>query len=130
MLIIPYTHTKKTLRNRVFHTVRILLEGGKSPWKEGKGCRPIEDALEPNSLFVARPPHTRGDRVFAPIDETRTDMKSMYQWSELPLTDNDTLCWRTFYYVTDSAGVPWIQMPTLPSSLNELVNDIIHPKAL
>ena len=127
MLLIPYTHTAKVLHGRIFHTVRILLEGGTAPWQEGDGCHPMDDALAPNNLFVAEPLLVRNDRVFARIDPQRTDMKSMDAWRDLPLADKETLCWRTFHYVTDSAGTPWIHIPDSP--LREILQEIVHPKA-
>jgi hypothetical protein len=129
MFLIPYTHTTKVLHGRIFHTVRILLEGGKTPWQEDDSCHPTDDALEPNNLFVAEPLLVQKNHVFARIDPQRTDMKSMYAWRELPLTDKETLCWRTFHYVTDSAGTPWIHIPDIPFSLREILQAIIHPKA-
>jgi hypothetical protein len=129
MFLIPYTHTTKVLHGRIFHTVRILLEGGKTPWQEDDSCHPTDDALEPNNLFVAEPLLVQKNHVFARIDPQRTDMKSMYAWKELPLADKETLCWRTFHYVTDSAGTPWIHIPDIPFSLREILQAIIHPKA-
>jgi len=109
MIIIPYTYKQVNKMGRQFHVIRMLTEGGQAFWTEPDALTNPQEALDINDI---RASHTYSDSTYHyfKVDDTKTAMNSMYDWTELPL-NSDTLCWRTFYTITDDAGHPWIQLP-------------------
>ena len=50
-------------------------------------------------------------------------MKSMYTWNEIPLTDMETLCWRSFY-VGVKESIEWL--PAIADlQFNPILSDIL-----
>ena len=109
MYIVPYLYKKTVKQGRVFHVIDMLTEGGQSLWSEAETVDLDADILEPNS-FVTLNRYTHSETQFLALDPAKTDMTSMYKWSECPVK-SDTLCWRTFYVITDDRGQLWIQIP-------------------
>jgi hypothetical protein len=87
----------------------MLTEGGQRLWTEADDIQVDAEILEPNS-FVPLQRYRDSQTQFLALDPAKTDMTSMYKWSECPV-NSDTLCWRTFYVITDDRGNPWIQIP-------------------
>jgi len=109
MYIVPYLYKKTVKQGRTFHIIDMLTEGGQKLWSEAETVDLDADILEPNSLItISR--HTNSETHFLALDPAKTDMSSMYMWSECPV-NSETLCWRTFYVITDDRGNPWIQIP-------------------
>jgi len=109
MYIVPYLYKKTVKQGRTFHIIDMLTEGGQKLWSEAETVDLDADILEPNSLItISR--HTNSETHFLALDPAKTDMSSMYMWSECPV-NSETLCWRTFYVITDDKGTPWIQIP-------------------
>ena len=113
MLIIPYTHLKKTMEGGLaVHRMHILCQGGRTAWEEDE--QDVRHVLETNGIYmksvsVDHATHT----YYVEIDTNRTDMSSMYTWQELPYDDEQSLCWRTFTVVRTLNGSAWL--PTVHS---------------
>ncbi len=119
MLIIPYTHLKKTMEGGLtVHRIHILCQGGRTPWEEDE--QDVQGVLETNGIYMSgvsvdHATHT----YYVEIDTARTDMASMYTWQELPYDDEQSLCWRTFTVVRTPNGSQW-----LPTVQNEPFSSI------
>ena len=109
MYIVPYLYKKTVKQGRTFHIIDMLTEGGQTLWTEADDVQVDAEILEPNS-FVALQRYTHSNTQFLALDPKKTDMSSMYKWSECSVK-SETLCWRTFYVITDDRGSPWIQIP-------------------
>ena len=109
MYIVPYLYKKTVKQGRTFHVIDMLTEGGQTLWSEAETVDLDADILEPNS-FVPLNRYTHSETQFLALDPANTDMTSMYRWSECPVK-SDTLCWRTFYVITDDKENLWIQIP-------------------
>jgi hypothetical protein len=109
MYIVPYLYKKTVKNGRTFHIIDMLTEGGQRLWTEADDIQVDAEILEPNS-FVALQRYRDSQTQFLALDPAKTDLTSMYKWSECPVK-SETLCWRTFYVITDDRGSPWIQIP-------------------
>ena len=108
MKLVPYTYSSLRRNEKVIHTIRILMEGNKI-WQEADMADPLQNALEPNGLLVTKSFFEANHHYFQ-IDETRTDMASMFEYRECE-PDTDILCWSTFHLITNEAGEPWFDVP-------------------
>ena len=109
MYIVPYLYKKTVKQGRTFHIIDMLTEGGQRLWTEADDIQVDTEILEPNS-FVPLRQYSHSNTQFLALDPTKTDITSMYKWSECPVK-SETLCWRTFYVITDDRGSLWIQIP-------------------
>lgn len=109
MYIVPYLYKKTVKQGRTFHIIDMLTEGGQRLWTEADDIQVDAEILEPNS-FVALQRYRDSQTQFLALDPAKTDMTSMYKWSECPVK-SETLCWRTFYVITDDRDHLWIQIP-------------------
>ena len=109
MYLVPYLYKKTVKQGRVFHVIDMLTEGGQKLWTEAETVDLDADILEPNSLITLNR-YKDSQTQFLALDPNNTDLTSMYKWSECPVM-SDTLCWRTFYIITDDKGQFWIQIP-------------------
>lgn len=105
MILIPYTYSQVNKYGRHIHVIRVMTEGGQAFWVEDEP----QEALQVNDIY-SKSAFSDRDMHYFEIDTTKTAMSSMYEWSELPPI-SDTLCWRTFYIITDADTNAWIQMP-------------------
>ena len=112
MYIVPYLYKKTVKQGRVFHVIDMLTEGGQKLWSETETVDLNADILEPNSLTTLNR-YKDSQTQFLALDPVKTDLSSMYRWSECPVK-SDTLCWRTFYVITDDRNHLWIQIPESP----------------
>ena len=112
MYIVPYLYKKTVKQGRTFHIIDMLTEGGQRLWTEADDIQVDTEILEPNS-FVALQRYRDSQTQFLALDPAKTDMTSMYKWSECPVK-SETLCWRTFYIITDDRNHLWIQIPESP----------------
>jgi len=108
MKLVPYTYSSLKRNEKVIHIIRVLLEGNKV-WQEANLVDPIQNALEPNGLFATKS-FLEADHRYFQIDETRTDMASMFDYRECE-PDTDILCWNTHYVITNEANEPWFDIP-------------------
>ena len=82
MFIVPYIYKRgKTSDNLVIHRIEILCEGGKTLWIE-EDDTPIKDIFEPNGLYT-QGIKKMGKYILAKIDTNKTDLSSMYTYSEI-----------------------------------------------
>jgi len=109
MRLLPYTYSSLKRGDKLLHILRILMEG-KQIWTESSVLtNPIQEALEPNGLYVQQTFEHQSDHYFC-LDTTKTDIKSMYDYKECE-PNTDMLCWNIFYIITDLNGIPWIDIP-------------------
>lgn len=112
MYIVPYTYKKQIIHDRMFHIINILTDGGSRIWTENDDLSIETDILEANGLVATRI-EKKETGVYITVDDTRTDMESMYKWKELP-AKTDMLCWRQFTLISDKDGNAWIEIPESP----------------
>jgi len=110
VFIVPYIYKRgKTSDNLVIHRVEILCEGGKTLWTEEDGT-PIKDILEPNGLYAQKIIKSR-KYILAKIDTDKTDLSSMYTYSEIDSQDNETLCWKCMIMISNHDLSEWLPFP-------------------
>ena len=131
MYIVPYFISHKQKFNKQYYTIHILTEGGTRIWSDTD--TDIAAALEPNELIAQKTERIllQGQIIwFCQIDPIKTDIRSMYQWHELPFI-SDSHCWRQFYYILDGS-TPFMSVPAAeqlaPFSLQFLFNSILKDK--
>jgi hypothetical protein len=125
MYIVPYACVSKTIHGRTIHSINVLVQGGTTLWEETSD--PIT-ALESNDIYSHTTMQEGTDYYYAQVDTTRTNMDSMFNWTEMPLSDKDTLGWRTFFYISDeSNSQPWITVPlsAYPQPIQKVLNTIL-----
>ena len=125
MYIVPYVCVSKTIHGRTIHSINVLVQGGTTLWEETSD--PIK-ALESNDIYSHTTMQEGTDYYYAQVDTSRTNMDSMFNWTELPLSDKDTLGWRTFFYISDESNSrPWITVPlsTYPQPIQKVLNTIL-----
>ena len=97
MFILPYHSSSRTFQAIHITTFHCLTLGGALLWKEDDSLDVVRDIVEPNGIYLASPPVRVNDIVFCEVDTKRTNLADQYQWEEIPLTDRQTFCWRTYY---------------------------------
>lgn len=113
MIILPYVYTSKHISPQLIqHKILVLCEGGQTPWVEDN--QPIQHVLDPNDIVPKEKIETYNDYTIVEVDTKKTDMNSMYTWSELPLEDKSTLCWRTFVCFTNTDMSCWLTLQNSP----------------
>lgn len=130
MFILPYQSTSYVFQGIRVQTIRYLTVGGRFLWREDDSLDVLRDILEPNGIYLASPPVWVKDTVFCQVDHTRTKLSDLYQWEEIPLTDRDTFCWRTYYLMaketTQGTTADWLPVPVRerlePYSLQEVMD--------
>jgi len=129
MFILPYHSSSRTFQAIHITTFHCLTLGGVLLWKEDDSLDVIRDIVEPNGIYLASPPVRVKDIVFCEVDTKRTNLADQYQWEEIPLTDRQTFCWRTYYLMGTNMGTDktnWLPLPAEerlePYSLQEVVN--------
>ena len=127
MFILPYHSSSRTFQAIHITTFHCLTLGGALLWKEDDSLDVIRDIIEPNGIYLSSPPVKVNDIVFCQVDTTRTNLADQYQWEEIPLTDRQTFCWRTYYLMgTDTCNTNWLPLPAEerlePYSLQEVIH--------
>lgn len=137
MFILPYHSSSRTFQAIHITTFHCLTLGGALLWKEDDSLDVVRDIVEPNGIYLASPPVRVKDIVFCEVDTKRTNLADQYQWEEIPLTDRQTFCWRTYYLMGKDMGTDigkdigkdntnWLPLPAEerlePYSLQEVVN--------
>ena len=111
MYLLPYYFTESAIPSTStvlpISLMHLLTVGGENLWEEDDRLRIVEDILEPNGLYLSAPPYRvpfLNETVYAcRIDTARTSIDDFYRWKEIPRSDRETFCWRTFY----RGGLPW-----------------------
>jgi hypothetical protein len=109
MKLVPYTYESKKRLTKQIHTLRVLMEGNQIWTEEAVLVDPIQQALQPNGLYVQKTFSEKGHHYFE-MDRSRTDLTTMYDYKECD-PDTMTLCWNTFHIITDERGQPFIDIP-------------------
>ena len=109
MKLVPYTYESLKRLKRQIHTIRVLMEGHEIWTEEAVLTDPIQQALQPNGLYVQKT-FSEKDHHYFEMDRSRTDLTTMYDYKECA-PDTTTLCWNTFYIITDERGQPFIDIP-------------------
>jgi len=109
MKLIPYTYESLKRLTKQIHTIRVLMEGNQIWTEEAILADPIQQALQPNDLYVQRD-FSEKDLHYFQIDCSRTDLTTMYDYKECD-PGTTTLCWNTFHIITDERGNPFIDIP-------------------
>ena len=133
MFILPYHSSSRTFQAIHITTFHCLTLGGALLWKEDDSLDVVRDIVEPNGIYLASPPVRVKDIVFCEVNTKRTNLADQYQWEEIPLTDRQTFCWRTYYLMGTDMGTDigtdntnWLPLPAEerlePYSLQEVVN--------
>jgi hypothetical protein len=127
MFILPYHSSSRTFQAIHITTFHCLTLGGALLWKEDDSLDVVRDIIEPNGIYLSSPPVKVNDIVFCQVDTTRTNLADQYQWEEIPLTDRQTFCWRTYYLMgTDTCNTNWLPLPAEerlePYSLQEVIH--------
>jgi len=128
MFIIPFTH-KTTIQNKIkLNVIRILTIGGQELWEEYITKDIVSDFLEPNGLYTTNTPiiQFKGQDIYiCEIDQDRTNLKDFYKWEEIPFSDSETFCWRTFVHITDLSDTIWLPIPNSEKMSGFRIQDII-----
>ena len=126
MYIVPYTYSwsKSPVGTRQYHTIDLLVQGACTTTLWNEENPDVEAILTSNdiystNLFVSE------SVTYAKVDLQRTSMTSMYRWTELPVGDTDTLCWRRFNHITEG-GAAWLPVP---APFRALLDTIVEREA-
>lgn len=114
MFIIPFTHLKSTITQHQIHIHRfiILTIGGKKLWTENDLLDPMNDILQPNGIFLEKPPIKYNNYYLCQVDIKKTDLNEFYKWEEIDLKDEECFCWRTFYTFGNGLDLcSWLPIP-------------------
>lgn len=133
MFILPYHFSSRTFQFIHITTFHCLTLGGALLWKEDDSLDVVRDIVEPNGIYLASPPMWIKDIVFCEVDTKRTNLADQYQWEEIPLTDRETFCWRTYYLMGKGNGTDngmimtnWLPLPVEerlePYSFQEIID--------
>lgn len=109
MKLVPYTYTSRKRLAKQIHTIRVLMEGNQIWTEESVQSDPIQQALQPNDLYVQQD-FSEKDLHYFQIDVSKTDLTTMYDYKECD-PGTTTLCWNTFHIITDERGNPFIDIP-------------------
>jgi hypothetical protein len=124
MIVAPFTISKtKTQKGIDIYRIRLLCQGGHQPWTEEN--QPIEDVLEPNSIFTNKTKTitlSNGTKcILAEVNIKKTEILSMYDWHEIDNKDNETLCWRTFTFGVSGTTL-WL--PPIKNDCTPIIEEI------
>lgn len=115
MFIVPFICKVSKQNNMTIHSIHVLTVGGIQLWEEEGHLRTKEDVLEPNDIYG------KGDVIavdkfrLCEVDTERTQIGDFYKWKELPVHDQETFCWRTFYYFAGQSleqKDTWLDIPS------------------
>ena len=133
MFIIPFTHNKRNgPNNTIIDIIKILTIGGDNLWDED--TTPVKDIdkniLIPNGLIKSEKKITPlsgiNDIIYlCEIDESKTNMDDFYIWTEIPLSDTNTFCWRKFNIIRGDDGNLWLPVPDFEKIGDYRLQDII-----
>lgn len=97
-------------------------------WQENDDIDVATDIMIPNDLYALTEPvrSVPFNMVFVQIDIAKTDITNMYNWKEIDCNDKTSLCWRSFTFIDDRTGNPWLKTPANIVIGEYSLNDIIH----
>lgn len=127
MLIIPFIHNVID-NNKYFnvHSIKILTIGGRNLWEEKNTLHLDNDILNPNDIYRKGLPIKYDKKLqLCEVDVEKTNISDFYKWDELPLNDTDTFCWRTYYYLSGTNDICWLETPENEKIDNYTIKDLI-----
>jgi hypothetical protein len=131
MFIIPFIHTI-VQQNNINQTsinvnvIKILTIGGKLVWEESDLLDIDNDILKPNDLHLkGRIIKLNNNTYLCEIDTSKINIDNFYKWEEIPYTDNDTFCWRSYVQLIDNKNNNWLNIPNSEKLGNISVKTII-----
>lgn len=129
MFIIPYIRKTTLHNNMLINVFKILTIGGKNIWEESNGLDIDTDILEPNGIFRTGSIATISKLptyYLCEIDSNKTALTEFYKWEELPISDEETFCWKTYTYLTDTNENIWLPIPETETLNGYKVSMIIN----
>jgi hypothetical protein len=133
MIILPFIH--KITNNNSFevNVIKILTIGGQTLWEENNSLHIDNDILNPNDIYrINNIIKFDKDLQLCEVDTKKTKISDFYKWEELSLNDNETFCWKTFYYFTGTDNICWLEPPVSEKigkyNIKDLINRIIKKK--
>jgi len=97
------------------YSIHVLTIGGNQLWEEEDHLRLKEDVLETNDIYGKGSIRIVDKLRLCEVDTDRTHIADFYKWKELPAHDQETFCWRDFYYVAgqkQDQKDAWLDIPS------------------
>jgi len=97
------------------YSIHVLTIGGNQLWEEDDHLRTKEDVLEPNGIYGKGDIRVVDTLHLCEVDTEQTQIADFYKWKELPAQDQDTFCWRDFYYFAgkkQDQKDSWLDIPS------------------
>jgi hypothetical protein len=127
MLILPFIHNVKSNANLNVHTIKFLTIAGQSMWEEMDGLRINKDILNPNDIYRKSKTIKFDNKLrVCEVNTDKTNISEFYKWEEITLNDNETFCWKTYYYFTGLDNVCWLNIPETEKIGDYKVKDLIQ----
>ena len=134
MFIVPFICKVSKHNNMTIRSIHVLTIGGTQLWEEEDHLRAKEDILEPNGIYGKGDIIAVGKFRLCEVDTERTQIADFYKWKELSANDEETFCWRDFYYFAgqeqQDPNDSWLDIPpkerlgTVPVA--RLMRTILH----
>lgn len=126
MLILPYTHSVVNNNNLDVNVIKLLTIGGKTLWEEKSSLHIDKDILNPNDIY-RKSTTIKFDKSLqiCEVDIEKTNISDFYKWEEISLNDNETFCWKTYYYLTGSNNMSWLEIPDSEKIGSYKIKDIV-----
>jgi hypothetical protein len=133
MFIVPFTHNIVDNNNFEINVIKILTIGGQQLWEEKTPLHIDDDILNPNDIYRKSPVIKFNKTLqLCEVDTEKTHISDFYKWEELAIDDNETFCWKTYYYFTSSNKVSWLEAPDNEKigkySIRDLIKTILQKK--
>ena len=112
MFIVPFIHKITSGSSINVHSISILTIGGKTLWEESDSLNIDTDILNSNDIYrkgntISVDKHTR----LCEVDTEKTNVDEFYKWTDIGVNEDDTFCWRTYYYLLGNKGESWLNIP-------------------
>lgn len=114
--------------NMYVNVIKILTIGGRYLWEEEDSLDIYQDVLEPNGIFIKSNTYNHSllpNYYLCEVDTDKTVLTDFYKCEELPVTDEETFCWKTYTQLTDINKNIWLPVPDTVTLSNYKVSSII-----
>jgi hypothetical protein len=133
MFILPFIHKVVNQPTFDINIIKFFTVGGNNIWEEEKDLRIDKDILNPNDIYRKGKPIKINDTFkLYEIDLSKTNVSEFYNWEEIDINNKETFCWKTYYILTGTNNVSWLDIPDNEKlgsyKLKELINKIIETK--
>ncbi len=127
MLILPFIHNIVDNTTLKVNTIKFLTIGGQNLWEEKSSLHIDKDILNPNDIYRKSIP-IKFDKTLqlCEVDTEKTIISDFYKWDEVSLDDNETFCWKTYYYFSGNDDVSWLNIPETEKLGKYKVKDLIR----